>query len=178
MSAASTYSQPGAPVSHSTTLTQQNFLERVDFAKSEIRSLSTNIHDIAALHQRALSSPDNRTSSDLENLVSQTQLKNTQIRDQIKFLELDAVKTEDGTKGVKTRQAKQLKSDFEKALKDYQGEEVQYRARYREQIARQYRIVNPEASEQEVSEASEMDWGSEGVFQTAVSTPISPIPLF
>ena len=94
MSATSSYSQAGAPAApHSNTLTQQNFLERVDFAKSEIRSLSTNIHDIAALHQRSLSAPDNRASADLENLVTQTQLKNTQIKDQIKFLELDAAKT-------------------------------------------------------------------------------------
>ena len=99
-----------------------------------------------------------------------TQLKNTQIRDQIKFLEADALKTQDGTKGVKSRQAKQLKSEFEKSLKDYQQEEVGYRQRYREQIARQYRIVNPEASEAEVNDAAELDWGSEGVFQTAVST--------
>ena len=69
---------------------------------------------------------------------------------------------------MKARQAKQLKGDFEKALKDYQQEEIGYRQRYREQIARQYRIVNPEATEQEVQEASELDWGSEGVFQTAV----------
>jgi syntaxin 1B/2/3 len=121
------------------------------------------------LHQRALSSPDSSSSAQLENLVTQTQLKNTQIRDQIKYLELDALKTQDGTKGVKARQAKQLKSDFEKALKDYQQEEVGYRQRYREQIARQYLIVNPDASAAEVNEASELDWGSEGVFQTAVS---------
>lgn len=81
------------------------------------------------------------------------------------------MKTQGGTKGVKARQAKQLKSDFEKALGDYQQEEVAYRQRYRDQIARQYRIVNPEASEAEVQEASELDWGSEGVFQTAVSLP-------
>lgn len=79
------------------------------------------------------------------------------------------MKTQDGTKSVKARQAKQLKSEFEKSLKDYQQEEVAYRQRYREQIARQYRIVNPVASEAEVNEASELDWGSEGVFQTAVS---------
>lgn len=101
--------------------------------------------------------------------MTQTQLKNTQIRDQIKYLELDAIKTQDGSKGVKARQAKQLKGEFEKSLKEYQNEEVAYRARYRDQIARQYRIVNPEASEAEVNEASELDWGSEGVFQTAVS---------
>lgn len=117
-----------------------------------------------------MSSPDSNSSAQLESLVAQTQLKNTQIKDQIKFLEADERKTQDGTKGVKSRQAKQLKSDFEKSLKDYQQEEVGYRQRYREQIARQYRIVNPDASEAEVNEAAELDWGSEGVFQTAVST--------
>lgn len=161
---------PAVPAGNSTLLTQQAFLERVDFAKSEIRTLSSNIQEIASLHQRALSSPDSNSSAQLENLVTQTQLKNTQIRDQIKFLELDAAKTQDGTKSVKARQAKQLKTDFEKSLKDYQQEEVAYRQRYREQIARQYRIVNPEASEAEVNEASELDWGSEGVFQTALKS--------
>lgn len=176
MSAASNYSAAGAPVTPSSTsniLTQQDFLARVEFAKSEIRTLGSNIQEIASLHQRALSSPDSSSSNQLEHLVTQTQLKNTQIRDQIKYLELDAVKTQDGTKSLKVRQAKTLKSEFEKALKDYQQEEVAYRGRYREQIARQYRIVNPEASEQEVNEASELDWGSEGVFQTAVSFALS-----
>lgn len=167
MSATSNYSQPGV-AAPSSMLSQQDFLARVDFAKSEIRALSSNIQEIASLHQRALSSPDSSSSAQLENLVSQTQLKNTQIRDQIKYLELDAVKTQDGTKSVKARQAKQLKGEFEKSLKEYQQEEVAYRQRYRDQIARQYRIVNPEASEAEVQEASELDWGSEGVFQTAV----------
>jgi syntaxin 1B/2/3 len=168
----SNYSNAGAPAAAhtSTVLSQQDVLQRVDFAKSEIRTLSSNIQEIASLHQRALSSPDNNSSQQLENLVTQTQLKNTQIRDQIKYLEADAAKTQDGTKSVKARQAKTLKSDFEKSLKDYQQEEVGYRQRYRDQIARQYRIVNPEASEEEVQTASNLDWGSEGVFQTAVSS--------
>jgi len=166
------YSNAGAPAlpAGGSLLTQQAFLERVDFAKSEIRNLSSNIQEIASLHQRALSSPDSNSPAQLENLVTQTQLKNTQIRDQIKFLEADAVKTQDGTKGVKARQAKQLKGEFEKALSDYKQEEVAYRQRYREQIARQYRIVNPEATETEVNEASNLDWGSEGVFQTALKS--------
>lgn len=171
-SGTSNYDQAGAPAAvperHTNVLTQQDFLQRVDFAKSEIRTLSSNIQEIASLHQRALSSTDSGSSSQLENLVTQTQLKNTQIRDQIKYLELDALKTQDGTKSVKARQAKQLKGDFEKSLKEYQQEEVAYRSRYREQIARQYKIVNPDASEAEVQEASELNWGSEGVFQTAV----------
>ncbi|TVY83579.1 Syntaxin-like protein psy1 [Lachnellula suecica] len=173
ISATSNYSNAGVPATPaptSTILSQGDFLARVDHAKAEIRSLSSNIQEIASLHQRALSSPDSNSSNQLENLVTQTQLKNTQIRDQIKFLEGDAVKTQDGTRGVKSRQAKQLKGEFEKALHDYQQEEVAYRQRYRDQIARQFKIVNPEASEAEVNEASNLDWGSEGVFQTALKS--------
>ena len=158
-----------SPAATSTLLSQPAFLERVDYARGEIRSLSSNIQEIASLHQRALSSPDSSSSAQLENLVTQTQLRNTRIRDQIKFLELDALKTQDGTKSVKARQAKQLKNDFEKALGDYRQEELAYKQRYQEQIARQYLIVNPDASAQEVEEAAQLDWGSEGVFQTAVS---------
>lgn len=152
----------------SSVLSQQDFLARVDLGKSEIRALSSNIQEIAALHQRALSSPDGNSSSQLESLVTQTQLKNTKIRDQIKYLELDAIKTKDGSKSVKCRQAKQLKSEFEKTLNDFRQEELSYRQRYQEQIARQYRIVNPDATDAEVDEASRLDWGSEGVFQTVL----------
>jgi len=170
----SEYSNSGAPAvpsgpSHH-VLSQQNFLERVDFAKSEIRTLSANISSIATLHQRALSSPDSTSSASLEDLVTQTQLKNTQIRDQIKYLELDAVKTTDSTKSIKSIQANKLKAEFEKSLQDYRNEELNYRQQYRQQIARQYRIVNPDASEAEVEEASQLDWGSEGVFQTALKS--------
>jgi syntaxin 1B/2/3 len=171
-SGASQYSTSAAPAAPdqftSTVLTQQDFLVRVDFCKSEIRNLTSNIQQITSFHQRALSSPDSSSSAQLEGLVTQTQLKNTQIRDQIKYLELDAAKTQDGTKSIKVTQARQLKNDFERELKGYQQEEVAYRQRYRDQIARQYRIVNPEASEQEAQEASELDWGEEGVFQTAL----------
>lgn len=70
---------------------------------------------------------------------------------------------------MKSRQAKQVKGEFEKALSDYQKEEVDYRNRYRDQIARQYKIAYPNATEEEVREAGELDWGNEGVFTTAVS---------
>lgn len=156
------------PPPSNNVLTQQQFLDRVDYAKSEIRSLSSNISQIATLHQRALSSPDSSSTASLEALVTETQLKNTKIRDQIKYLEADAIKTHDGTKNVKSTQAKRLKTEFENQLQQYREEELNYRNEYRRQIGRQYRIVNPEATEAEVEEASQMDWGSEGVFQTAV----------
>lgn len=100
-------------------------------------------------------------------MITQTQVLNTSIKDQIKFLETDKARSKDNQ--VKVTQVAQLKTSFTKQLQEYRLEEANYEKRYREQIARQYRIVNPEATDAEVQEASQADWGNEGVFQTAVS---------
>lgn len=153
-------------------LTNDDFLGRVENTRSEIRQLTSNVAEIGTIHQRVLNSPDNSSSAQLENIVAQTQILNTRIKDQIKFLETDAAKSlRNGSKNTtKDSQVRTLKQNFQSQLKDYQTEEQVYRQRYQEAIARQYRIVNPEASESEVREASQADWGNEGVFQTAVGS--------
>ena len=148
-------------------MSNQDFLSRVEACRREITSLSSNISQIASLHQRAISSPDSSSSAALENLVSQTQILNTRIRDQIKYLETDAARS--GGAVTKDSQIRSLKNQFKNQLEQYQNEEQTYRKRYQEQIARQFRIVNPNATEAEVQEAATANWGDEGVFQTAVS---------
>lgn len=168
-SQASQYSTPQAaavPSHGPTVMSNQDFLSRVEACRREIDSLSGNISQIANLHQRAISSPDSGSSAALENLVSQTQILNTRIRDQIKYLETDAARS--GGAVTKDSQIRSLKNQFKTRLEQYQAEEQTYRKRYQEQIARQYRIVNPDASEDEVQEAATANWGDEGVFQTAV----------
>ncbi|KXS99684.1 hypothetical protein AC578_9914 [Pseudocercospora eumusae] len=157
------YVQPGP-----TVLSNSDFLSRVEAVKADIRTLTTHVGQIASLHQRALSSPDSGSSAQLESMITQTQVLNTSIKDQIKFLETDAARSKDNQ--VKNTQVGQLKTSFTKQLQEYRVEEANYEKRYREQIARQYRIVNPEASESEVQEAANADWGNEGVFQTALKT--------
>jgi hypothetical protein len=114
-----------------------------------------------------LSSPENRSTAQLESIVSETQIKNMEIKDDIKFLEKDSTREPSNT--FKKTQVESLKRTFKKQLEDFQREESDYSKRYREAIARQYRIVNPEATEQEVQEAANADWGDEGIFQQAVS---------
>jgi syntaxin 1B/2/3 len=157
-----------------TVMSNQDFLSRVEAVKADIRTLTTQVGSIASTHQRTLSSPESGSSQQLESIISQTQVLNTQIKDQIRTLEKDAVQSKDNN--VKNTQINQLKTSFNKQLQEYRQEEASYEQRYREQIARQYRIVNPEASESEVREASNADWGNEGVFQTAVRTPSTPTP--
>lgn len=148
-------------------LSQQDFLQRIDGTKSRIGQLTQDIGAISSIHQRMLSSPDNRSSAELESIVSQTQIRNTQIKDEIKFLERDAAR--DPNNAFKKTQVESLKRTFKTQLEDFQREEADYSKRYREAIARQYRVINPEATEAEVQEAANADWGDEGIFTQAVS---------
>lgn len=149
---------------------QQEFLNRVQNLRNEIKSLTNDIDYIAQLHQRTLSSTDGQANQQLEQYVTQTQVRNTAIKDGIKGLERDLARTSDGSRNTKNTQLQSLKTFFKSELDKYQSIERDYRERTREQIARQYRIVNPDASEQEVEQATELDWGNEGVFQTALRT--------
>ncbi|KAK1828369.1 putative snare domain-protein [Podospora conica] len=158
------YGQPAA----SNALSQGDFLSRVSAIRSEIQSLGVNVQNIETLHQRALTSNDGNAQRQLDDLVAQTQLKNTSIRGQISQLKGDAERTTDGSFGLKKRQYEIINNEFKTAIQKFIQEEQQYKERYRDQIARQYRIINPDASEDEVRQAAETDWGNEGIFQTAL----------
>ncbi|KAI7116214.1 hypothetical protein KC352_g34105, partial [Hortaea werneckii] len=83
--------QPGQNVQYvqpaPSVLSNQDFLSRVEAVKADIRTLTTHVGQIASLHQRALSSPDSGAGQSLESMITQTQVLNTSIKDQIKFLE-------------------------------------------------------------------------------------------
>ncbi|KAK3326386.1 t-SNARE [Apodospora peruviana] len=153
---------------HANVLSQGEFLGRVKNIRDEIQALKNSVHQIASAHQRALTSSDGSAQRQLEQLSASTQLQNTSIRDQIKQLKADVERTTDGSFGLKKRQFESLNKDYKAEIQNFMQEEQQYKERYREQIARQYRIVNPEATEDEVRQAADADWGNEGIFQTAL----------
>jgi syntaxin 1B/2/3 len=157
-------------------LSQTDFLQRVSAVRQDIQSLTTSIKNIATLHQQALASSDNAARQQLDDLVAATQLKNTSIRSQIQQLKADTERTTDGSFGLKKRQFESLNGDFKDTIQRFLEEEQQYKQRYREQIARQYRIVNPEATEEQVQQAADADWGDEGIFQTAVRVFFPALP--
>ncbi|KAK4453822.1 putative snare domain-protein [Podospora aff. communis PSN243] len=162
------YEQPQQPTAH--VLSQGDFLSRVSAIRNDIQSLGVNVQNIATLHQRALTSNDGSAQRQLDDLVAQTQLKNTSIRGQIQQLKGDAERTTDGSFGLKKRQYEIINNEFKAAIQKFIQEESQYKERYREQISRQYRIINPQATEEEVRQAADADWGNEGIFQTALKS--------
>jgi syntaxin 1B/2/3 len=161
------YQTPSQEQHGTTPLSREDYLSRIGGTKDRIAQLTADVQSIANVHQRMLSSPDNRSSAELEGIVAQTQIRNTQIKDEIKFLEKDAVRTPNDS--FKKSQVEALKRSFKQQLELFQREESDYSKRYREAIGRQYRIINPEATEAEVNEAANAEWGDEGIFTQAVS---------
>lgn len=143
------------------------FLSRVDGCKQRIRQLTAQIGEISTVHQRLLSdAAESGAHQQLEHLATQTSILNTAIKDEIKFLETDAVRS--GGNVTKDSQVRNLKNSFQRELQNYQQTEKVYRERYRDQIKRQYLIVNPEATPEDVNRIADEEWGQEGIFQTAL----------
>ncbi|KAI1676223.1 Syntaxin [Pyrenophora tritici-repentis] len=143
-------------------LSRDDFFARIRGAQVRIGQLTSDIQAIASIHQRMLSSPDNHSSAELEEIVTNTQIRNTQIKDEINSLEMDAVRDPDSK--IKRSQVEALKRTFKSQLEDFQKEEADYSKRYREAIGRQYRIINLDATDAEVKEMANSNLGNEGIF--------------
>ncbi|KAG5937252.1 hypothetical protein E4U53_000041, partial [Claviceps sorghi] len=157
----------GAQASQSRVLPLDQFLQRVKQLRSDIEALSSSVDYIGQLHQRTLASTDSQAKEQLEHYVSQTQIQTTAIKDGIKGLERDLAGTTDHHRNTKNTQLQSLKTYFKSELAKYQSVEHEYQQKYNQQIRRQYEIVYPDASEQEIQQAMEANYGAEGVFQMA-----------
>ncbi|KAK3681578.1 syntaxin-like protein psy1 [Podospora appendiculata] len=155
-------------------LSTTDFLTAVQQTRNEITSITADVQQIALLHQRALDGSNNNAEGirALDGLAAAAQAKNARIREQLRALKTDAGLRRAGSGAgagfSKESHVLSLGEEFKRELRAYLEEERRFRELYRLQIARQYRIVNPGASEAEVALAVERDWGDEGVFQSAL----------
>jgi syntaxin 1B/2/3 len=163
LSATSNYSNSAVPANPD----QSPFLAEVGKVDTLLGQLPNAIERVKGYHREAVNSTDSSPPAGLEASVADIQTLNTTIRNNIKYLEADAARSNNDP--TKIAHVKRLKRSFQALLQEYMKEESAYKAQCAEQIKRQYRIVYPNASRAEVDEAAQMDWGNEGVFQTAVS---------
>lgn len=145
---------------------QQEFFAEVNELRDGIDTVKANISRIESLHQRSLTDIDESTSSQtqhqLDALVAETSALNKNLANRIKRLKSKAAS--DPAKGP---QVGNLDRNFKDTLRKYQTVEAAYSKRAKEQMARQYRIVKPDASEQEVEEACSDTQGAQ-IFSQAV----------
>lgn len=146
----------------------QDFYAEVDQIRGGIESINANIAQIESLHQRSLNDIDEAaqqtTTHRLEALVSETSALNKNLAGRIKTLKGKA--SRDPTKAP---QVGVLDRNFKDSIRKYQLVEKSFADRTREQMARQYRIVRPDATEEEVRQACEDSQGQQVFSQALLS---------
>lgn len=132
-----------------------------------ISTIESNLGQLRQLQTRSLDDADtsasSRTNRELESLSSQTMTLYRKLTDRVR-----KVKSNPESRTPKNSpQVGRVDRRLKQAIQQYQQVESQFRQRTQDQMARQYRIVRPDASEAEVREAVEDTSGGQ-VFSQAL----------
>ncbi|KAI0636840.1 t-SNARE [Trametes polyzona] len=130
------------------------FYEEVTSVQDGIAQFSSNVSRIAELHSRTLNSTDEGASRQneavLDDLVGQTRQLSNQLKERIQTLSSYPVtRAQDQT--IRKNQTGVLRQKFVEVLQNYQQVERDYRAKYRQRVERQFKIVKPDATPEEIA---------------------------
>lgn len=131
-----------------------------------IESIDQNLQQLQMLQQRSLDDIDSSSSSNtkrqLDGLTSQTMAEYRTLTDRVRQL-----KSNPENQARFGAQVKRVEARLKDAMHNYRQVESAFRQRTEEQVARQYRIVRPDATESEVRAAVEDQSGGQ-IFQQAL----------
>jgi syntaxin 1B/2/3 len=132
-----------------------------------IDEVERNLEQLRMIQQRTLDDADTSSSSNanrqLDNLSSETMALYRTLTERVRTVKSNRDANSPKNKPQVSRVDRRLKQ----AIQQYQQVESQFRKRTQDQMARQYRIVRPDATEQEVREAVE-DTSNNQVFSQAL----------
>lgn len=141
-------------------------LNEVSEINRGIDMIDRNLDQLRMLQQRALDDADASASSNtnrqLDALSSETMAHYRSLTERVRQL-----KSNPESQQKFGQQVRRVDSRLKDAIRAYQGVESAFRKKTQEQMARQYRIVRPDADESEVRAAVEDQTGGQ-VFQQAL----------
>lgn len=148
------------------------FFGEISQIQDMIRQIEDNVKRIADLHNRSLNSIDEVASqqahANLGSISQETSRLTNTVKNRINLLESQTSKVSNGgDKNVRKTQVGSLKNQFKGVIQNYQEVEQVYRQKYRQKQERQFRIVKPDASAQEVKAALDEDNGGQ-IFSQAL----------
>ncbi|OTB05685.1 hypothetical protein M426DRAFT_21715 [Hypoxylon sp. CI-4A] len=143
-----------------------SILNEVSEINHGIDTIDRNLDQLKMLQQRALDDADasgsSNTSRQLDALSSETMAHYRSLTERVRQL-----KSNPESQQKFGQQVRRVDGRLKDAIRAYQGVESAFRKKTQEQMARQYRIVRPDADEAEVRAAVEDQTGGQ-VFQQAL----------
>ncbi|KAF9435433.1 Plasma membrane t-SNARE, secretory vesicle fusion [Entomortierella beljakovae] len=139
------------------------FFTEVTSIQDDISKLEQNITKIEDLREASLNTVSTEeqaliSSRQLESITEDTSQLSNRIKKRVKDIELANLRL--GTSPniqIRRTQAATLKDKFVTTLRRYQSAESEARKKYQVRMERQYKIVNPTATQEEVEQALESD---------------------
>lgn len=129
-----------------------DFYAEISSIQDTIKTFNANISRIDELHSRSLNNTDDaaaqRNASQLQELVEDTSAMSTTLKRRVKDLERQGGSGRDAQ--IRKQQTALVKSKFVDAIQSYQTVEQQYRQKYKQRMERQFKIVKPDATPEEV----------------------------
>jgi len=154
-----------------------DFWSELTNTNQNLTLLQEQIQAVRSAHQKSLvrisphvtlpgidlqSATDSGATMQVDQLNSEAKITREQCKNQIKQL----FRMAKGDRAMKA-QVETVKSRFTGLLNEHQVVEKEFRKKVKDRVERQYRIVNPQATEEEVREVTESD--NPQVFSQAVS---------
>ncbi|TFK76553.1 t-SNARE [Pluteus cervinus] len=141
---------------------------QISSIQDSIRTYNDNVTRIGDLHSRSLNNMDEtasqRIAAQLEELVEDTSALSATLKRRIKALERQGGQGRDGQ--IRKQQTALVKSKFVEAIQNYQSVEQQFGTKYKQRMERQYKIVKPDATPEEIKAVINDDSGGQ-IFQQA-----------
>ncbi|KAK1990402.1 t-SNARE [Colletotrichum falcatum] len=133
-----------------------------------IDQIEANLNQLRMLQERTLTDADtsanSATARQLDALSSETMTMYRSLTDRVRQVK----SSPDGQSARNSPQVGRVDRRLKGAIQQYQQVESAFRKRTQDQMARQYRIVRPDADEREVREAVEDAGAGAQIFQQAV----------
>ncbi|KAI0306535.1 t-SNARE [Multifurca ochricompacta] len=149
--------------------TMAAFYDEISSIQESIKLFNDNISRISDLHARSLNNTDDatamRNTEQLEELVNETSALSSTLKRRIKGLERQGGSAREAQ--IKRQQTALVKSKFVEAIQNYQQVEQQYRQKYKQRMERQFKIVKPDATPEEVRAVVEDNQGGQ-IFSQAL----------
>jgi len=149
-----------------------DFYNEISSIQDGLKQFNENVSRISELHSRSINTADEaagqRNAAELEELVEDTGALSNTLKRRIKALERQGGSGRDGQ--IKKQQTGLVKAKFLEAIQNYQTVEQQHRQKYKQRIERQYKIVKPDATPEEVRAVVEDDNGGQVFSQALMNT--------
>jgi len=143
------------------------FYTEISSITETIDQYNANVQKISDIHSRSLGAIGDHSQQEqaarLDALIAENRTLSNSVKQRIAALAATA-------QGPQKDQTKVVSRKFMEAIQGYQVVEQEHRKRYREQVERQFKIVKPDATQEEINAILQDDQGGSQVFAQALSS--------